>query len=191
MALLEEGIWPCTLLSAAFGEDDKGSPKVQVNVRIDDGPSKGRSCTYEDQVNAKSALYIGRSCKAIGWQGKDLQTLHDDAAAWSTKTGGKTTVEIRHIVLTKGKKYDQWIDDGQRGPAPIWDKPNSIGRGPRVLAAPTGDRLSDANDTMRAAMAADAGGGAADEHDLIDPDGIPFASSMMRHDVNPLAKVLR
>lgn len=189
MALLEEGIWPCTLISASFGEDDRGSPQVQINVRIDDGPSKGRPCTYEDQVNTKSALYIGRSCKAIGWRGQDLQTLHDDAAGWATKTGGKTTVEIRHIVLTKGKKYDQWVKDGSRGPGPIWDKPSSIGRGPRPLAAPTSDRLADANDAMRAAMAADSGAGA--DEQMPPDDGIPFASSMMSHDVSAIAKVLR
>lgn len=189
MALLEEGIWPCTLISASFGEDDRGSPQVQINVRIDDGPSKGRSCTYEDQVNAKSALYVGRSCKAVGWRGHDLQTLHDDAAAWATKTGGKSTVEIRHIQLTKGKKYDKWIEEGQRGPAPIWDKPNSIGRGPRALAPVSGERLQDANEAMRTAMAADAGG-VPDEAPPID-DGIPFISSAFSMDVNPIAAVLR
>jgi hypothetical protein len=189
MALLAEGIWPCTLISAAFGEDDRGSPKVQINVRITDGPSKGRPCTYEDQVNAKSALYIARSCKAVGWKGHDLQTLHDDAAAWAKESGGETTVEIRHIPLMKGKKYDAWVDAGQKGDPPIWDKPNSIGRGSRVLAPVSSERLLDANDAMRAAMAADAGGGAPD--DAQPDDGIPFISSAFSHDVCPIAKVLR
>jgi hypothetical protein len=168
-----EGIWPCIVFGANFGEDDKGSPNVQINVKIDDGPSKGQACTYEDQINAKSALYVGRSCKAVGWKGRSLTTLRDDCAAWIAATGGKSTVEIKHIVRKS---------DGS-----IWDKVNAIGRGPRVLHAATDERLADADAAMREAMSAD--GGAPD--DAGDPDDIPFATSSMSRDVNPIAAVLR
>ncbi len=162
MALLEDGIWPCTVLTGTFGEDDKGSPQVQINVRIDDGPSKGRQCTYEDQVNAKSALYVGRSCKAVGWKGQTLTSLRDDIVAWIEKTGGKSTVEVKHLVIKNGKRAGE-----------IWDKVNSIGRGPRVLATPSADRLADADEAMRAAMSA--GGGAPDDDAAAnDDDRIPF-----------------
>lgn len=166
MAEKAAGIFPCTVLSAD-AITINGSPEVQISVKIDDGPDKGQMCTYEDQVNAKSALYVGRSCKAIGWAGKDLKTLSDDCNAWIKATGGKSTVEIRHFEIKRGKKFDKWVNDGMRGPAPIWDKVNSIGRaGARAGAPLDGSLLADANDAMRSAMAADTGN---------DDDGnIPF-----------------
>lgn len=174
MAIKPEGIFPCTVISASFGQDDKNSPQVQINVRIDEGAAAGQLCTYEDQVNAKSALYVGRSCKAVGWSGKDLNTLADDCAKWVTATGGKSTVEIKHLEIRTGRRAGQ-----------IWDKVNSIGRGSRKLAAASGELLDDANQAMRDAMAADAAGGG-------DGDGdIPFASCDITLDVNPVARVLR
>jgi hypothetical protein len=189
MALLAEGIWPCTVISGSFGKDDKGSPQVQINVRIDEGPSAGRQCTYEDQVNAKSALYIGRSLKACGWLGRNLDTVKADVAAWVEATGGKSTVEIRHVEIKKGKKYDAWAASGFEGPGPVWDKPNSIGRGAKPLAPAQVDLLADANDAMARALAADGGGGMDDEPPP-NGDDIPFISCAMR-DVSPIAKVLR
>lgn len=182
-----EGIWPCIVLGANFGEDDKGSPNVQINVKIDDGPSKGQTCTYEDQVNAKSALYIGRSARAVGWRGKTLTTLKEDCANWIATTGGKSTVEIKHLQIKTGKRAGE-----------IWDKPNSIGRGPRVLQAPSDERLADADEAMRQAMAADGGpppdddfGGYGSGQPGKGDDDVPFIASAMSRDVNPIAKVLR
>lgn len=179
--LLAEGTWPCTVLSASAGEelDQSGKPtgviKARVAVKIDDGPSVGRTCTYEDEVNAKSSLYVMRSLKACGWTGPDLGTVSKDVEAWIKKTGGKTTVEVRHIEIKKGKKWDKWVADGQRGPAPIWDKVNAIGRGPKVLAQPSKSALNDANQAMREAMELDAPGGF-DSSDTPPPsdDSIPF-----------------
>lgn len=170
--LLAEGIYPCTVLTGSFGEDDKGSPQVQINVRIDDGPSAGRTCTYSDQVNNKSALYVSRSCRAAGWKGHDLKTLKTDIKEWVEKTGGKTTVEVRYVEVKKGKKYDAWVDAGcPEGEKPLWDKVNSLGRGAKPLAEPTAERLADANDAMRAAMEAD---GVVPRGDEGDDDSIPF-----------------
>ncbi len=177
MSTLEQGIWACTVVSANSGEDDRGSPQVQINVTIDDGPSKGRQCTYEDQVNAKSALYISRSCTAVGWAGKSLSTLKTDVAAWIAKTGGKTTVEIKHIELKRGKKYDKWVEGGCNGSPPIWDKASSIGRGTRVLAPMSAANAKDADDAMREAMAADGGAPGYDEppsNGSPDTSDIPF-----------------
>lgn len=154
--LLAEGIFPCTVTSASFGENDKGIPQVQINVRIDDGPSAGRSCTYEDQVNNKSALYVRRSCAAAGWKGSDLNTLKSDVQDWIAETGGKTTVEIRYVEIKKGRKYDAWVDAGcPVADKPLWDKVNSIGRGAKPLREPSADNLADANEAMREAARAD------------------------------------
>jgi hypothetical protein len=193
-----EGIWECTVLGASFGETDKGSPEVQINVQISDPlapkDTQGQRCSYEDQVNARSALYVGRSARAVGWKGEDLRTLKSDCAAWIVATGGKSTVEIRHIEIKNGKKAGQ-----------IWDKPNSIGRGSRVLKEPSRDLLNDANEAMRAAMAADAGGGDDGYDDGSHPaaygggtassgspaDDIPFITCDASAEPSPIARVLR
>jgi hypothetical protein len=181
MSLLEEGIWPCTVLSANSGQDDKGAPQVQISVRIDDGPSKGRQCTYEDQVNNKSAPYVGRSCKAVGWKGNSLVTLHDDCEAWITSTGGKSTVEIKHLEIKTGKRAGQ-----------IWDKPNSIGRGPRVLKEMDQRNLADADEVLRNALNADTSGGYDDDVPHAGSrDDIPFASSAFSAEPAAIARVLR
>ncbi len=172
-ALKAQGIWPCDVLSATAGEDDKGAINVQINVRISDGPDKGQLCTYEDTINNKSALYIARSCKAVGWNGGNVNTLAADVQKWIAATGGKSTVEIKHIEIKNGKRAGQ-----------IWDKPNSIGRGPRVLKAPTDENLTDANDAMRAALEADGGG-------AVDDENIPFASCDINHEPTAIARVLR
>lgn len=186
MSLLAEGIWPCVVTSAAFG-DNEGSPDVQINVKITEGPSAGRACTYQDQVNGKSAIYVGRSCKAVGLKGTDLSKLKEDCAAWIARTGGVSTVEIKHISLKRGQRFDRWVEGGKQGDPPIWDKPNSIGRGAKPLAPASGALLRDANEAMSRALAAD--GGADDEPPP--NDDIPFASSAFAHDVNPIASVLR
>lgn len=159
MATLSEGIFPCRVIDGFFGIDDRNSPIARINVVITDGPDKGQRCTYEDQVNGKSALYVGRSCRAAGWKGELLETLKADVAAWVEKTGGASTVEIKHIEIKNGKRAGE-----------VWAKPNSIGRGPRPLAEATGDTLADANEAMRLAMEADS-------HPLIGErgeDDLPF-----------------
>jgi hypothetical protein len=176
MSLLAEGIWPCLVLGAEAGDID-GKIKARVNVKIEDGPSKGRFCTYEDEVNARSSLYIGRSLKAVGWQGKSLTTVKDDCAKWITETGGKSTVEVKHIEVKNGKRAGE-----------IWDKPNSIGRGPKPMKAPGGETLADADEAMRRAMQED--GGAPPDDDVPHAaagDDIPFVTRARV----PMGEVLR
>lgn len=151
---------------------DNGVIKARVNVKIEDGPSKGRTCTYEDEVNTKSSLYVARSLTACGWKGKDLATVAADVDAWVKKTGGKSTAEIKHIPTKKGT---------------IWDKCNSIGRGPKPLKAPAGDALADANAAMREALALD---GSAPDDGGVEVDDAPFCT-MSRVGLGEIAKVLR
>lgn len=166
----EAGFWPCVVLDGGIGEDidNNGKPtgrmKVRVNVRFDDGPDKGRIVSYEDEISAKSALYVSRSLRAIGCKTPDkFGTVSDDIKKWIAETGGKTTVEIRHIEIKKGKKYDEWLDAGAEGNPPIWAKANSLGRGPRPLAPPSGEAMTDAEEQMRRAMAEDGNGAAPDD----------------------------
>lgn len=157
---LAEGIYPCVVTSASYGEDDKQQITIQVNLTFTDGPNKGRFATYSDQVNTKSALYISRSLKTIGWQGKSLKTLAEDVTAFiASPAAGKTTAEVKHILIKNGKRAGE-----------IWDKVNSLGRGPRALKAPTHGNLADAESALADAMRLD---GAADADEAAD-DRIPF-----------------
>lgn len=189
------GIWPCIVTNGSVGEqtDAKGKPNgrivARVNVTLDGGPDKGKVVSYEDEVNAKSSLYIGRSLKNVGWQGRSLTTVAADIDAWVKATGGKSTVEIRHIEIKKGRRYDEWCDawdeqtQGQDGPPPplYWAKANSLGRGPRPLAAPAAEALGDADEQMRRAMAEDNSAPPPDDMSYaapptapVDSDDIPF-----------------
>ena len=190
MAPIAEGIWNCNVIDAVTGED-KGALVVRVNVEITDGPSKGRRTTYEDQVNGKSSLYIMRSCENIGWNaaGGKLTTLADDVAKWKAKTGGATTVEIRHLAVKKGKAYDKWVEGGTQGEPPVWDKANSLGRGAKPpLAKPSKTALADAEELMRRAFL-DAGGTPPVDEPPVDED-IPFISYSHR-EPSTLARSVR
>jgi hypothetical protein len=180
MAPLAEGIWPCTVLSGSFGANDKGIPRVQINVRFDDGPSSGRLGTYEDEVTAKSAPYVARSLRACGWTGDDLRTVKADIAAWIIATGGKSTAEVKHLEIRNGKRAGQ-----------IWDKINSIGRGPRVLKEAAAADVADANQAMARALAELGAGGGPDDVPPPGDDDMPFASASLARDVTPIARVLR
>lgn len=158
--MLAEGIFPVVVTSASYGEDDKGQIAVHVGVTFTDGPSKGQSGTYSDQVNNKSALYIGRSLKAIGWQGRTLSSLSDDVQKYIANSGGRTTAEVKHIPIKNGPRAGQ-----------IWDKINSLGRGPKPLKQPTHATLADAESALAAAMRLDAD----DEPAAVEDDSrIPF-----------------
>lgn len=157
MSQLAEGNFPCVVLSGKGGEDDRGVYKVQINIKFTDGPSAGQLGTYEDSVDAKSAPFVIKSCKAVGWKGETLNTLTADIAAWIAKTGGATTGEVKHILIKNGKRAGQ-----------IWDKVSAIGRGSRDLATPKPSTLKDADEAMRRAMADDHDGPSDTE------DKIPF-----------------
>lgn len=170
---LAEGIWPAVALYAKYGGDDD-VPRVQITAKISDGPNKGAHVTYEDEVNNRSALYIQRSCRAVGWRGVSLTSLKDDVAAWIEKTGGETSVEVKHIEIKKGKNLGK-----------IWAKPNSIGRGPRALKPLSQERISDADEAMRRAMELDGATGGTPPPDDVPPagdDDIPFITSSMAYD---------
>lgn len=188
--LLAEGIWPATILNASRGEDDRGNIVVRINAKIEDGPSKGRTCTYEDKIDARSSLYVARSCQAIGWKGKSLETLKADADAWIAASGGKSSVEIRHIPIKRGKKYEDWVAAGSKGDPPIWDKVNSVGRGPKPLAEPSASNAKDADDMMRQALAVDGGAPPADASAPVADEDIPFATCSSVS-LGEIAKVLR
>lgn len=159
MTIKAEGIWGCKVLGGKAVDID-GVPNVQINVVIEDGPSKGVRCTYEDVVNTATAKYVNWSLKAVGYKGKSLTELEADIDAWIAATGGNTTVEIKHLEIKRGKNAGK-----------IWDKCNGLGRGAARPGKPlNGEPLADADEALRAYS-----GGAADEPPM-DDDQIPFAT---------------
>lgn len=179
---IAEGIWPCTVLYAASGAE-KGVPYVQIRVQIDAGPSAGNACTYEESIDARSAKWAGMSMRAVGWAGKTVDSIASDCAAWIARTGGKTTAEIKHLLKKKGKDYDKWIDGGQQGAQPVWDKVNSIGRRTeRQLEKLSGTALAEANEALARAMA-DSGGAPPDDAPPPTDDDLPFVSTHEPHDI--------
>jgi len=174
MADIAAGFWPCKVLDGFYGDNDKNLPVVRINVELVDGPHAGTRQTYEEVVNNKQAPYIARTCKAVGWKCQSLSTLKADVAEWVKATGGESTLEIRHVKVTTGKRAGS-----------VWAKPNSIGRGPKPLKESTQENLYDADAAMRAALAEDSnrnnGNGGHDDapptDDIPPPgdeDSIPF-----------------
>lgn len=147
MSEIAAGFWPCKVLSAFYGDNDKNIPVVRINAEITDGPAKGSRHTYEEQVNNKQAPYIARTCKAVGWKCQSLSTLKSDVESWVKATGGESTLEIRHVEVKSGKRAGS-----------IWAKVNSIGRGPKPLKESSRENLDDADAMMRAALADDNSG---------------------------------
>ena len=191
MSEVAAGFWPCKVIDAVYGANDKNSPVVRINVEISEGPGKGQRHTYEEVVDNKQAPYIARTCQAVGWRGVTLATIKDDVAAWVAATGGISTVEIKHIEVKKGRKFEKWISGGQQGPAPVWVKAGSIGRGQRPLKQARHEDLADADDMLRRAMAEDGGnnsggGGYDDVPPPTDEDNIPFISQSMLADRDPV-----
>lgn len=197
MSDIPAGFWPCKVVDGFFGDSEKGIPMVRINVEVTEGPGKGTRQTYEEAVNNKQAPYIARTCKAVGWKGPSMRTLKADIEAWIKATGGASTVEIKHLEVRKGNKFEKWCEGGCEGPAPIWVKPSSIGRGPKPLTASSERNLADVDEVMRAALAADAAGSAG--YDDAPPSGgysgghdddappsadndIPFITNSLRYD---------
>ncbi len=148
MALLTEGHWPCKILDGSFGDTGGTKPKpsvARINAEITDGPNKGRRCTYEEQVNGKSALYVGRCALAVGWKGVSMSTLKADIAAWVAKTGGVSTLEVQHLRRTSDNEpFAKVRSIGRMSRAPIVDAP--------------ADRLADADEALARALAEDRAG---------------------------------
>lgn len=183
MALIHEGTWPCKILAASIGNDYRNLFAVQINVEIVDGPDKGKRVTYEQTVDAKTAKYVGPSCKAIGWQGVTLDTLADDCVKWIAKSGGLSIVEIRWFDL---KKPEAIAKAEARGEPPKFAKANAIGRGAQPLKAATAESKADADAAIRSFM----GGGSDAPPVADDDDQVPFAT-VSTIDRTAIARMLR
>lgn len=73
-------------------------PTARVDFEIVDGPDKGEKITYNGPINARSAKYVARDLKAVGWKGKTLETLEADVAAAQSET----TIEVKVMTRKDG-----------------------------------------------------------------------------------------
>lgn len=131
--MLAAGEFNCTVLNASYGANSKGVREVTVTARITSGPDEGMMATYASVVDNKQAPFIANVCKAVGWSGTTLLTLSADVDAWIKATGGKSTLEIRHIEFT----------DKKTGAPRIWDKVQRIGAGRTLTQPRAADVLED------------------------------------------------
>jgi hypothetical protein len=54
-------------LVASTGVDDKQYPTARVEFEIVAGPDAGSRITYNGRIDARSAPYVAKDLKAIGW----------------------------------------------------------------------------------------------------------------------------
>ncbi len=146
--MIKEGNWPARAISGASGTDDKQYITARVDFEILGGPDTGSRITYNGRVDARSAPYVAKDLKAVGWKCRSLDTLAADVEA----AQAVTTIEVQH----------KQTKDGARSFAVV----RSIGRGPKPLAEPSKEDLDDANAQLRAALAADG--------EVAPTDDIPF-----------------
>lgn len=127
--MIREGTWPARALSASSGADDKQYITARVNFEILDGPNKGDRITYNGRVDSRSAPYVAKDLKAVGWQGKNLDTLGTDVE----NAQPTTVIEIVHKETKDGARTFPVVRSIGRGPKPLlqakkqdWDDANSL-----------------------------------------------------------------
>jgi len=168
--LISQGSFLARAVTGSFGLDSKGRTAARVELELLAGPDTGQRITYTGLVNAKSAPYVGKDLKGIGWKGIDLATLEADVSA----THMEAQIEIDHKNA-----------NDPREPNRVFAVVRSIGRGALPLGKPSASALEDANQAMRAAMGEPAAGGGSKDDDL------PFASCSIGHEPSAIARVLR
>jgi tRNA U34 5-carboxymethylaminomethyl modifying enzyme MnmG/GidA len=96
--MIQEQFVRARALDGYLGEGYDGQPTAFVDFEIIDGEDTGQKITYRGRVDQKSAKYVARDLKAIGWSGKTLDTLKQDVAAATPET----TIEIKHMNKKDG-----------------------------------------------------------------------------------------
>ena len=169
--LISQGSFLARAVSGSYGDDTKGRLAVRVELELLAGPDTGQHITYTGLVNAKSAPYVGKDMKAVGWKGGSLQTIGDDVAA----TKAEAQIEIEHKNANDAKD-----------PNRVFAVVRSIGRGAVALKPPSASSLNDADEALRAAMGEPAAGGGGGKD-----DDLPFASCSIDHEPTAIARMLR
>ncbi len=136
-------------LVGSSGSDDKSYPTVRVEFEIVGGPDAGQRITYNGRIDARSAPYVAKDLKSVGWTGKDINSLASDVEASKIET----TIEIVHKQTKDGARTFPVV--------------RSIGRGAKALAPMPKRDLDDANALLRAALGDDV------PH-AVDSEDVPF-----------------
>jgi hypothetical protein len=124
-------------LAGSSGSDDKQYPTARVEFEILAGPDQGQRITYNGRIDARSAPYVAKDLKAVGWKGRDINTLATDVEA----AKAETTIEIQHKQTKDGSRTFPVV--------------RSIGRGAKPLAPLSKRDLDDANAALLGALESD------------------------------------
>ena len=135
--LISQGSFLARAINGSYGEDTKGRMAVRVELELLAGPDLGQRITYTGLVNAKSAPYVGKDLKAVGWKGVSLRSIGDDVQS----AKAEAQIEIEHKNANDPKD-----------PNRVFAVVRSIGRGAVALKPASAASISDADEALRAAM---------------------------------------
>jgi hypothetical protein len=139
-------------LAGSHHASKDNQPTARIDFEILEGPNSGEKITYNGRIDTRSAKYVARDLKAVGWKGKTLETLAEDV----DRTKAETTIEIK--VMNR--------KDGSGSFAVV----RSIGRtdaASQVRPVPAAE-LANANALLRDALGED------EPVDVANSEDIPF-----------------
>lgn len=113
---LFEGEFQAKAVKPEFGSDNRGRPKIRVEMEIVDGDRKGARVPYDGKLDADAIKYTKRDMIALGWAGKDVRTFVDDVLK-----AGKVvpiTTRIARFDPQDGRPVREWTSVGRIGGAP-------------------------------------------------------------------------
>lgn len=138
--VVSQGSYLARALNGSAGTDTKNRLTARVEFELLAGPDTGQRVTYNGLINTKSAPYVGKDLKAVGWKGHDLVTLAADVEALHAET----VIEIEHKIANDPKEPDR-----------VFAVVRSVGRGAVALKPASQQDINDANEALRAAMGDD------------------------------------
>lgn len=99
-----------TPINSTYGDDEQGRPTVAVIMKITEGPLAGRELKYFNRKwDRESNVHTFRKLRAVGWQGKDPETIPADIAA-ASKAGIRVRFQSRWVEVGNGF----WSADNMR-----------------------------------------------------------------------------
>lgn len=163
MAELKHEEWHIgTPINSTYGDDDQGRPTVAVIMKITEGPLAGRELKYFNRKwDRESNVHTFRKLRAVGWQGRDPETIPADIAA-ASKAGIRVRFQSRWVEVGNGFwSADNMRPDGEYVPKVAAPSQNSREMMRQALADAAEDdrRYQEQRTAQRGASAGPGGDG--------------------------------
>ena len=116
MSTLFEGEFKAKAVELDLGMNNKGAPEVRVTMEILDGQHAGSRVPYSGKFGEKAIKWTKMDLVALGWGGKNIDTLRDDVMRAPRIVPIK--VEIASYVYPDTGKKREWTSVraiGERG----------------------------------------------------------------------------